>query len=150
MLKLERRQLWKKQRLQIAFRDLWSFLVSIAEQYLRKTGFVQFKKPTKMILRSLGKTYAHKSQKLRTIVQKWSDLEFNLFHSFMETWVRAFLFCLFVCNIHLIFFRYWFGNNLHMKILLCQICICMINVCLYSVMHLCIRLSRGFTFMNAI
>lgn len=144
MLKLERRQL-KKQRLQIAFRDFWSFLVSIAEQYLRKTGFVQFKKPTKMILRSLGKTYAHKSQKLRTIVQKWSDLEFNLFHSFMETWVRAFLFCLFVCNMHLIFFRYWFGNNLHMKILLCQICICMINVCLYSVMHLCIRLSRGFT-----
>lgn len=120
MLKLERRQL-KKQRLQIAFRDFWSFLVSIAEQYLRKTGFVQFKKPTKMILRSLGKTYAHKSQKLRTIVQKWSDLEFNLFHSFMETWVRAFLFCLFVCNMHLIFFRYWFGNNLHMKILLCQI-----------------------------
>lgn len=144
MLKLERRQL-KKQRLQIAFRDFWSFLVSIAEQYLRKTGFVQFKKPTKMILRSLGKTYAHKSQKLRTIVQKWSDLEFNLFHSFMETWVRAFLFCLFVCNMHLIYFRYWFGNNLHMKILLCQICICMINVCLYSVMHLCIRLSRGFT-----
>lgn len=144
MLKLERRQL-KKQRLQIAFRDFWSFLVSIAEQYLRKTGFVQFKKPTKMILRSLGKTYAHKSQKLRTIVQKWSDLEFNLFHSFMETWVRAFLFCLFVCNMHLIFFKYWFGNNLHMKILLCQICICMINVCLYSVMHLCIRLSRGFT-----
>lgn len=144
MLKLERRQL-KKQRLQIAFRDFWSFLVSIAEQYLRKTGFVQFKKTTKMILRSLGKTYAHKSQKLRTIVQKWSDLEFNLFHSFMETWVRAFLFCLFVCNMHLIFFRYWFGNNLHMKILLCQICICMINVCLYSVMHLCIRLSRGFT-----
>lgn len=144
MLKLERRQL-KKQRLQIAFRDFWSFLVSIAEQYLQKTGFVQFKKPTKMILRSLGKTYAHKSQKLRTIVQKWSDLEFNLFHSFMETWVRAFLFCLFVCNMHLIFFRYWFGNNLHMKILLCQICICMINVCLYSVMHLCIRLSRGFT-----
>lgn len=144
MLKLERRQL-KKQRLQIAFRDFWLFLVSIAEQYLRKTGFVQFKKPTKMILRSLGKTYAHKSQKLRTIVQKWSDLEFNLFHSFMETWVRAFLFCLFVCNMHLIFFRYWFGNNLHMKILLCQICICMINVCLYSVMHLCIRLSRGFT-----
>lgn len=144
MFKLERRQL-KKQRLQIAFRDFWSFLVSIAEQYLRKTGFVQFKKPTKMILRSLWKTYAHKSQKLRTIVQKWSDLEFNLFHSFMETWVRAFLFCLFVCNMHLIFFRYWFGNNLHMKILLCQICICMINVCLYSVMHLCIRLSRGFT-----
>lgn len=144
MLKLERRQL-KKQRLQIAFRDFWSFLVSIAEQYLRKTGFVQFKKPTKMILRSLGKTYAHKSQKLRTIVQKWSDLEFNLFHSFMETWVRAFLFCLFVCNMHLIFFKYWFGNNLHMNILLCQICICMINVCLYSVMHLCIRLSRGFT-----
>lgn len=102
MLKLEIRQL-KKQRLQIAFRDFWSFLVSIAEQYLRKTGFVQFKKPTKMILRSLWKTYAHKSQKLRTIVQKWSDLEFNLFHSFMETWVRAFLFCLFVCNMHLIF-----------------------------------------------
>lgn len=62
------------------------------------------KKPTKMILRSLGKTYAHKSQKLRTIVQKWSDLGFNLFHSFMETWVRAFLFWLFVCNMHLIFF----------------------------------------------
>lgn len=59
-------------------------------------------------------------------------------------WEHLFFVYLFATCISF-FFKYWFGNNLHMKILLCQICICMINVCLYSVMHLCIRLSRGFT-----
>lgn len=150
MLKLERRQLKKNKGCKLRFVIFGHFRSPSQNNICEKLVLSSSKNPTKMILRSLGKSYAHKSQKLRTIVQKWSDLEFNLFHSFMETWVRAFLFCLFVCNMHLIFFKYWFGNNLHMKILLCQICICMINVCLYSVLHLCIKLSRGFTFMNAI
>lgn len=145
MLKLERRQLKKTK----AANCVSWFLVILGlhrRTIFAKNWFCPVQKtPQKWFYVHLGRVMHINHRNYAQLSRNEVILSSTYFIASWKLEWEHFFFFLFVCNMHLIFFKYWFGNNLHMKILLCQICICMINVCLYFVMHLCIRLSRGFT-----
>lgn len=145
MLKLERRQLKKNKGCKLRFVIFGHFRFPSQNNICEKLVLSSSKNPQKWFYVRLGRLMHINHRNYAQLSRNEVILGSTYFiASWKLEWEHFFFVYLFATCI-----SYFFNIDLETTCI-CKFWFVKINVCLYSVLHLYIRLSRGFTFMNAI